>query len=175
MEEKEWVKRLLSYAESTGKKPAEDLYTAILRRISRNHSQDVTIEYFETLDDLRLIKSAIQILLEEDGLDETKKKRGKGILNSIDKTRFFVSSKPVIDHDQSKYTFRDGSNSRFEDLEKVEGMIVKTELFNKITELSDVCSDGLAFLGIQQKEFWHREDMLEEITPTLDKIEGENG
>jgi len=174
VDEKELIKKMMNLAESTTKKPVNDLYSAILHRISRSHSQDVTIEYFETLDDLRLVKSAIQILLENNNdLNNEKKTTGKTLLEKINsKAGSFISSKPIIDHGQSKYTFRDGSNSRFEDLEKVENMLIKTDLFNKITELSDICSDGLAFLGIQQPEFWHRDDGIEEIDLTEEKKDG---
>lgn len=177
MEEKEWVKKLLSLAETTAKKPPSDLYTAILNRMNRKRSQIVTIEYFECLEDLKLIKSAIKILLENGNIKPAKKTVGEKILTTIKtmKTKsLFESPKPVIDSGDTKYKYRDGSSSKFEDYEKVKDTIIETDLFNRITELTDICSDGLAFLGIEKEEFWHREDMIEEITPTLDKEEEKN-
>lgn len=178
MDEKEQMRKLLNLAESTGtRKQPKDLYNVILSRLTRNKSQDVRIEYFESLEDMRQIKSAVEILKNNNNMVIEEKNRIDKLISDINSMyeRRLLSPESKIDSSNSKYNFREGSSSRFEDYNNIKEAILEADLINKITEISNLCSEGLGIIGVNKNTFWQKEDMIEEIDPSKVLREINNG
>lgn len=176
-EEEKLAKKLLSLTEGMKTKTPKDLYTAILTRMNRSRSHDIYIEYFECLEDVRQVKAGIKINLENNSISGEIKKKGEDIISNIDKEykEQIITPKADIDSTGNKYTFDLGGSSTLEDYEKFKKTIQETDLLNKISRLSNLCSDGLAFLGIQKNEFWYRDDDIEEIDVTQEIEDYDDG
>ena len=172
-EEENLVKKLLHLTEGAKAKPSKDLFTAILTRMNRGRSQDIYVEYFECLEDMRQIKAGIQINLKNNAIKKEDKELEEKILNNINVAceDQLATPKAEIDSSCKKYLFGLGGSAQFEDYEKFKKTIQETNLINKITKMSNLCSDGLAFLGIEKPEFWFRDDGVEEIDITKETNE----
>lgn len=164
------IKKLMRLFEQEGKRRyAKDLQTALLYRVNRQHYQDVNVEFFNCLEDVRQVKSGVLIYLNDPNktLADTEKTDGGKIITAITKVLGTSIERPIpkIDSTGKKYQFKDGSESRFEDYEQVKVTVREDVLFDIIIKLNNLFSEGLAFLGIQDKNIWHRVDMIEEIDP----------
>ena len=176
MDEKEQMKKILNLAEGTGlKKQPKDLYSIILSRLSRSKSHDVRIEYFESLEDLRQIRSAVGILQKNNGINVDEHDKINSLLTKIRHIfdERMKSPESKVDSSNNKYNFREGSSSRFEDYNNVKEAILETDLFNKITKISFLCGEGLEIIGRNVKQFWQKNDMIGEIDPSI-RLEVEN-
>jgi len=163
------AKKVLSVLDQEKKKAVKDLKTALLGRMNRVHSSDIKVEYFECLEDVSQVKSGVMIFLNNDdssdSLTDEDKEKGQKIVDDI--TALLDTQlnppEPKIDNAQSRYTFKDGSQARYEDYSIVENTYRDTVLFDRMTRLMNLSSDGFAFLGIQDKNLWEQEDEIGEV------------
>jgi len=166
------AKKLLGALDHEKKKAVRDLKTALLGRLNRVHSSDIKVEYFECLEDVKQIKSGVMIFLNNGTLDDTVKAKGNKIVTAITSLLNTQLSppEPTIDSSQNRYVFKDGSQARYEDYTLVENTYRDTVLFDRMTKLMNLSSDGFAFLGIQDKKLWVKDDGVEDIDVTEDRF-----
>lgn len=159
------AKKLLGALEQEKKKAVKDFKTALLGRMNRQHSSDIKVEYFECLEDIKQVKSGVMIFLNNGNLDATVKADGEKIIGNIETllNTKLNPPEPKIDASQNKYTFKDGSQARYEDYTIVENTYRDTVLFDRMTRLVNLSSDGFAFLGMQDKNLWLRDDGIVEL------------
>ena len=190
MEDKDVAKRMMSLLENTDKQKTKDLRSALLSRMNRTHHQNINVEFFECIEDVRQIKADLMIHMENNGKqsvteDITSDKTGKKDDSNKTPEEKLIASittmldgaldtpRPKIDSTGKKYQFREGSESRFEDYEQVKTTVREDILFNKIMKLNNLFSQGLGLLGVKEKSLWQINDMVEEINP--EDMERDNG
>jgi len=165
----EMAKKLMGLLEgktSTGK-PVKDIRTAILRELTDDSSNDIKKEYFRLLRQGKLIKSAVLVCINKDGLEENKKNEEKKIIENITDIlqEQMQTPRPNIMSDGSfrKYSFYDTSEATLENYEQVKNTVVENTMLNKINRMEDKYSEALGFIATVDRKLWEYEDGILEI------------
>ena len=161
MNEKELLNKINMQNSNSSSKTPKDIYSALFIRMNRKKNNDPFVEYMECLEDLSVHQSALEISINK---HDKNNYEGKNLLNqmkSIYATKV-ETAQPKVDSQNSRYNCRDGSQPRFEDLDRLITHIERNFLTNKITTIYEVCAKARGILGIQDDQFYKKDILMKE-------------